>query len=111
MVAVLECGLLEKDSETAILKCDPELEAQIFESIPLDVWKYAEKISCPVLAIRGEHSDTFLVDAAESLKRKIADCELVTIADAGHFAPMGKPEECVRVIAEFTHRKLAGPAK
>ncbi|MEE4604660.1 MAG: alpha/beta hydrolase, partial [Desulfobacteraceae bacterium] len=30
--AYLECGLLEKDSETAILKCDPELEAQIFES-------------------------------------------------------------------------------
>ena len=107
--AYLECGLLEKDSETAILKCDPELEAQIFESIPLDVWKYAEKISCPVLAIRGAQSDTFRVDAAERLKRKIADCELATIADAGHFVPMGKPEECARVIAEFIHRKLAGP--
>jgi len=73
------------------------------------VWKYAEKISCPVLAIRGAHSDTFRVDAAERLKRKIADCELVTIAGAGHFVPMGKPEECARVIAEFIHRKLAGP--
>jgi len=109
--AYLECGLLEKDSETAILKCDPELEAQIFESIPLDVWKYAEKISCPVLAIRGEHSDTFRVDAAERLKRKIADCELATIADAGHFVPMGKPQECARAIAEFIQRKLGGPNK
>ncbi len=106
--AYLECGLLEKDAETAILKCDPELEAQIFESIPLDVWKYADKISCPVLAIRGEQSDTFRLDAAERLKRGIADCELATIADAGHFVPMGKPEECARVIIEFIHRKLAG---
>ncbi len=106
--AYLECGLLEKDSETAVLKCDPELEAQIFESIPLDVWKYAKKISCPVLAIRGELSDTFRRDAAERLKREIGDCELVTIADAGHFVPMGKPQECARIITDFIHRKLAG---
>ncbi len=109
--AYLECGLLEKDAETAILKCDPELEAQIFESIPLDVWKYTKKISCPVLAIRGEHSDTFRVDAAERLKRLIADYELATIADAGHFVPMGKPEACAQVIVDFIHRKLAGPDK
>jgi pimeloyl-ACP methyl ester carboxylesterase len=105
--AYLECGLLEKDSETAILKCDPELEAQIFESIPLDVWKYAGKISCPVLAIRGEHSDTFKADAAERLKSWIADYELVTIADAGHFVPMGKPKECARVIVDFIHQRVA----
>ena len=109
--AYLECGLLEKDSETAILKCDPELEAQIFESIPLDVWKYADKVSCPVLAIRGELSDTFRVDAAERLKRKIADCELETIANAGHFVPMGKPKECARIITNFIHRKIMGPNK
>ena len=102
--AYLECGLLEKDSETAGLKCDPELEARIFESIPLDVWKYADKVSCPVLAIRGELSDTFRVDAAERLKRKIADCELKTIANAGHFVPMGKPEECAKIILEFLRR-------
>ena len=102
--AYLECGLLEKDSETAILKCDPELEAQIFESVPLDVWKYADKVSCPVLAIRGELSDTFRVDAAERLKRKIANCQLETIANAGHFVPMGKPKECARAITDFIKR-------
>ncbi len=106
--AYLECGLLEKDAETAILKCDPELEAQIFESIPLDVWNYAGKIRCPVLAIRGEHSDTFKADAAERLKREILDYELAVIADAGHFVPMGKPVECARVILDFVRRKLDG---
>jgi pimeloyl-ACP methyl ester carboxylesterase len=106
--AYLECGLLEKDAETAVLKCDPELEAQIFESIPLDVWNYAKKISCPVLAIRGEHSDTFKADAAERLKHKILDYELAVIAEAGHFVPMGKPAECARLILDFVQRKLAG---
>jgi pimeloyl-ACP methyl ester carboxylesterase len=64
-----------------------------------------------VLAIRGEHSDTFRVAAAERLNHKIADFELTTIADAGHFVPMGKPQECAQAIAEFIQRKLGGPDK
>jgi pimeloyl-ACP methyl ester carboxylesterase len=104
--AYLECGLLEKDTETAVLKCDPELEAQIFESVPLDVWRYAKKIACPVLAIRGERSDVFTADSAERLKRLLSDYELATIPGAGHFVPMGKPEACAAVITEFIRRKL-----
>jgi pimeloyl-ACP methyl ester carboxylesterase len=107
--AYLECGLLEKDAETAVLKCDPELEAQIFESVPLDVWQYAQRISCPVLAIRGEHSDVFTADSAGRLKRIISDCEILTIPGAGHFVPMGKPKQCARVIADFIHRKIPNP--
>ena len=109
--AYLECGLLEKDTQTAILKCDPELEAQIFESVPFDVWKYAKKISCPVLAIRGEQSEVFTADSAERLNRLVADYELATIPDSGHFVPMGKPERCARVIKEFIRRKLVSPSQ
>jgi pimeloyl-ACP methyl ester carboxylesterase len=103
--AYLECGLLEKDSETAVLKCDPELEAQIFESVPHDVWRYADKIACPVLTIRGAHSDVFTAESAGRLKQIIPDCESATIPDAGHFVPMGKPEKCARIITDFIHRK------
>ena len=102
--AYLECGLLEKDPETAVLKCDPEHEAQIFESVPLDVWTYASKISCPVLAIRGAHSDVFTAESAVRLKLTIPDYELVTIPEAGHFVPMGKPIECAQVIKKFIQR-------
>ncbi|MBW2441491.1 MAG: alpha/beta hydrolase [Deltaproteobacteria bacterium] len=102
--AYLECGLLEKDPETAVLKCDPEHEAQIFESVPLDVWTYAPNITCPVLAIRGAYSGAFTADAAERLGRLIPDFELVTIPEAGHFVPMGKPIECAQVIKKFIQR-------
>ncbi len=103
--AYLECGLLEKDSNRAVLRCDPELEAQIFESVPIDVWRYAKKISCPVLAIRGELSDTFLVDPAERLKDRISDYELKTIPDSGHFIPMEKPQACADAISDCVLRK------
>jgi len=104
--AYLECGLLEKDSETAVLQCDPELEAQIFESVPLDVWRYAKMISCPVLAIRGEQSDVFTADSAGRLERLIPDYELAAIPHAGHFVPMGQPEACAAVIREFIRRRV-----
>lgn len=99
--AYLECGLLEKDNETAVLKCNPETEAQIFESVPLDVWKYAGKIKCPVLAIRGFYSDSFYADAASDLKKYISDYQLETVPNAGHFLPMEKPVECAKIIIRF----------
>lgn len=104
--AYLECGLLEKDAETAVLKCDPELEAQIFESVPAGVWGYVKKISCPVLAIRGELSDTFMAEPAERLKNVISDYELATIPDSGHFVPMEQPQKCAQIISNFIHRKI-----
>jgi len=104
--AYLECGLLEKDSETAVLTCDPELEARIFESIPLNVWGYVKRLRCPVLAIRGRQSDVFLPGAADRLKRMAADCEVATIAGTGHFPMMEKPVECTEVIRGFLRRRL-----
>ncbi len=99
--AYLECGLLEKDEATAVLRCDPELEAQIFESVPTDIWGTAGKIDCPVLAIRGAESDVFAAEAAERLERSLPDCRVVTLAGTGHFPPMEKPAECAAAIREF----------
>lgn len=104
--AYLECGLLEKDAQTAVLRCDPEIEAQIFESVPVDVWSYARRIRCPLLVLRGEHSDVFPADAAERLKRVAADCDVATIAGTGHFPTMEKPEECAEAITEYLLRRL-----
>ncbi len=104
--AYLECGLLEKDENRAVLKCDPELEAQIFESVPLSIWKYCTNLKCPVLALRGIHSDTFSGAVAVRLKSHMADYELVTIENAGHFIPMEQPESCAKAILDFIHRRL-----
>ena len=104
--AYLECGLLERDSDSAILTCDPELEAQIFESIPLRVWSYVRRVRCPVLALRGARSDVFLAEAADCLQRAAPDAEVVTIAGTGHFPTMEKPQECAQAIREFLRRRI-----
>jgi pimeloyl-ACP methyl ester carboxylesterase len=106
--AYLECGFLERDAQTAVLRCDPELEAQIFESVPVDVWGYIRRVRCPVLAIRGEQSEVFLEGAAQRLKRRVPTCTLATLPGCGHFPAMEKPEECARVIKSYLVETVGG---
>ncbi len=94
----LECALEERGEERAVLKCDPEVEAQFFESVPLNTWSYIRKIQCPVLVLRGENSDTFLPEAAERVAMALKDGRVVTIGETTHFLPMERAEACVRVI-------------
>jgi pimeloyl-ACP methyl ester carboxylesterase len=58
-----------------------------------------------VLAIRGEQTNIFFADAAKRLNDIIADFELITIPNTGHFIPMEKPEP--RHIDDFVKRKIA----
>ena len=83
------------------LKCSPETEAQIYESILLDIWDYPGRITCPTLLIRGEKSDTFTAAAARTLQGHIRGSQLVTVPGAGHFIPMEKPGECRDAILDF----------
>lgn len=100
--AYIQCGFLEDTTtKEAILACDPKLEAQILKSTPLDVWRYAKDIKCPLLAIRGEFSKTFPMESANRLERFCNDAEVQTILGAGHFFPMEKPRECAQSILEF----------
>jgi len=99
--AYIECGLLEKDPHTAVLRCDPELEAQIFESVPVDVWSYAPKIRCPVLVLRGEHSDTLSLEATRRLERINARVQTTTVPGTGHFLTMEKPQACAQEILDY----------
>jgi pimeloyl-ACP methyl ester carboxylesterase len=104
--AYLECGLIEKTPHAAVLTCDPELEAQIFESIPLRVWSYVRRVACPLLAIRGGQSDVFLAEAADRLRHVAAASQVVTLDGTGHFPTMEKPSECAQVILEFLRRRV-----
>lgn len=99
--AYLGCALRHSPGGAAELKCAPELEAQIYESVPRDVWTYAGRIRCPVLAVRGEHTDTFLPGPARRLGRHIADCRVVTLPGTGHFLPMEAPEAVAQTIVDW----------
>jgi len=79
----------------------PEWEAHIFATAPTDVWCYAPQLDTPALVIRGEHTDTFRPGSQARLERLLPQARYHVIPDAGHLAPMERPEETGAVIKEF----------
>ena len=83
---------------------DPAI-ADNFKTQPLgktDLWDAWEKITQPVLTIRGELSLLFPVQIAEDMKRRKqgADMAFKTIADAGH-VPSLYPDNQIDIIRNW----------
>jgi esterase len=68
---------------------------------PADMWEAVEKISCPMLILRAEHSVVMSRSAAESMTRKAPNSRLKEIGGAGHFMMLGKPAEVANEIRGF----------
>jgi pimeloyl-ACP methyl ester carboxylesterase len=82
------------------LKCAPEVEAQIFATtMALDVFSRIHAIACPVLVLRGEHTDPPLALVAERVAQTVPHGSLVTVPGASHFLAMEKPKEVADIIA------------
>jgi pimeloyl-ACP methyl ester carboxylesterase len=83
------------------LHYDPKI-ARILEPAPfvdgLHFWDTWQRIECPVLVIRGEHSSILPADVADAMLEMKPEAELVEVLDAGHApALMSGPEiELVR---------------
>lgn len=99
--AYCQHGLATTEQGSIQLKCDPETEAQIYESILLDIWNYPDQVRCPTLVIRGGQSDTFTSDASRKLCSKIPYARGVSIDQAGHFVAMERSLTCRNHILNF----------
>jgi pimeloyl-ACP methyl ester carboxylesterase len=75
-------------------------EAGAMEDV--DLWPVYERITCPILVIRGEMSDVLLKDTAEEMTRR-GPAELVEIADVGHAPPL-MDEAQIALVREWLDR-------
>ena len=89
------------------LHYDPGIVTQFSRPLLLDValWRVWEQVACPVLIVRGEHSDLLLpATVAEMQRRGIAAAqelvEAVTLPGCGH-APALMSADQIRVVEEF----------
>jgi pimeloyl-ACP methyl ester carboxylesterase len=82
----------------------PAWEAHIFATTPTDTWRDAPKLRIPTLLIRGERSTTFLGPVAARLAQMLPQAQRVTIAGAGHLAPMERPAETAAALLDFLER-------
>lgn len=69
------------------------------------LWHIYDAIRCPVLAVRGEHSDLLSRDTHEQMAARGPKAELVTIANVGH-APTFMHADQIEIAKDFFLRGL-----
>jgi pimeloyl-ACP methyl ester carboxylesterase len=92
------------DNETGGLRFhyDPALKAAYADSADadLDLWALWDKISCPVLLLRGGSSPLLSEETAQRMRNSGPRAELVTFAGVGH-APALMAADQVSVVASW----------
>jgi len=86
------------------LSYSPEWEARIYETSGIAdriVWRNIDKVTCPVLVIRGRDTDTLKEWVFEQMLKKLPAGVGANISDAGHLVPLEKPERTSELITEF----------
>jgi pimeloyl-ACP methyl ester carboxylesterase len=83
-------------------KCDPQVTFGDFEACNrFDVMDRLAQISVPVMVISAQDDKLTPPKYADFLESAISDTTRAHILDAGHIAPMEKPQEVNQAIIEF----------
>ena len=82
--------------------CDPSI-AKAFNSpwfYPLDLWKYWEAITVPMLVLHGAKSDLLSGDLALEMRKRNRRANVFRFDDCGHVPPL-VTEDQIRVVTNF----------
>lgn len=93
----IEAGM-RKSAEGFRFALDPETYGSWQ---PADMWEAVEKVPCPMLILRAEHSVVMSRSTAELMTQKAPNARLKEIGGAGHFLMLGNPAEVVGEIRGF----------
>ena len=104
--AYVTYGLKPDADGRTVLLCPPEAEARGFENYPTDIWSWPRRLCVPTLIVRGENSDVLLPECYERFCRLCTPARRRIMNGVGHFIPMEKPGETLRVIRNSCFSQL-----
>lgn len=91
------------------LRYAPEWEAQIYRSIPHDIWRSIPYLKVPSILIHGAETDTFLPLSQRLWRRLRPDIPLIGVPQTGHLLPIESPSVVARHVADFLIPLLISP--
>ncbi len=91
-------GFLDTPTGEVTLACRPEWEASNFAAQDQDVWAAAARTFCPITILRAEIESTCRLDGAIEAVTGDGRISIETIAGAGHFLPMERPDLCRQAL-------------
>lgn len=69
---------------------------------PIDLWALWDRITVPVLVIRGAKSDLLPAEVAAEMQRRGPGCQVVEIPDVGHAPWLMTPDQTAPVVEFLT---------
>ncbi|SOD94220.1 Pimeloyl-ACP methyl ester carboxylesterase [Caenispirillum bisanense] len=87
------------------LAYDPAI-ALAFQAVPqdqpIDLWALWDRVTVPVLVIRGAKSDLLPAEVAAEMQRRGPGCQVVEVPDAGHAPWLMTPDQMAPVVDFLT---------
>jgi pimeloyl-ACP methyl ester carboxylesterase len=71
-----------------------------------DVMDDLNRVTCPVLLVRGDADFYIQDDVFETTAERLPDCKAVTLNDVGHYPMMETPTKTTERIADFLNEQL-----
>jgi len=99
--AYVTYGLRPDPDGGTVLICPPEAEARGFENYPMDIWSWPRRLRTPTLLVRGQESNVLTAGTCKRFCRLCPDARTAVVEGAGHFIPMQRPDETIRLIRSF----------
>jgi lipase len=97
-----EHGTFRREDGQIELKCPGEVEAAFFDhSRSLDTWDRLPDIRCPALLMWGELPPEPFPSLMAQIAERIPNATTATIPDAGHLAPMERPDAVADAVLSF----------
>jgi pimeloyl-ACP methyl ester carboxylesterase len=95
-------GTFDTEDGGVRLKCPGEIEGTVFaNSASLNIWDALPNIRVPVLVIAGQYTEGFLDMVAHGVAQRVPNGRFVQMPDAGHLAPMERPDAVAEEIIAF----------
>jgi pimeloyl-ACP methyl ester carboxylesterase len=95
-------GMEPKEGGGLQLVCKPEMEAGLFMGgAQYNPWPLLPLVSCPVLVVEGEYSDTKNFVDFKRIVSMLTKGSHAVVKDVGHLIPMEQPSAVTAVINDF----------
>ena len=80
---------------------DPRIGEPYKQDLPdIDLWPFWDRVACPTLILRGEHSNVLARSDAEAMTKRGPKPDLIEFAGVGH-APALMTENQIAVVRNF----------
>jgi pimeloyl-ACP methyl ester carboxylesterase len=98
----IKYGMKESKGGGLELVCSPKTEAALFlGGVQYNIWPLLSRISCPVLVVEGESTDSKTYVDLERTVAVLPKASHIIVENAGHLIPMEQPSRIAAIIRDF----------